>query len=98
MIEYHNTPEAAVRTMAEYITCPQRIQSEVYVSTGYWMNLSTVKQYQALAQRAKVHAGIHYRRDIDRSVVDSDQRHRDAMSKASRLLAEKIIEARENAA
>lgn len=98
MIEYHNTPEAAVRTMAEYIDCPKRIQSEVYVATGYWVHLSTVKKYQGIAQRAKVRAGIHYRRDIDRSVVDSDQSYRTNMAKASRLLAERIIAVREMAA
>ena len=95
MIEYHNTPEAAVRTLSAYIDCPERIQSEVYVSTGHWMHLSTVKQYQEIAQRAKVRVGIHYRRDIDRSVVDSDRNYRAYMAQASRTLAKRIIEVRE---
>lgn len=98
MIEYHATPEAAVRTLSEYIDCPERIRSEVYVSTGYWMHLSTVRQYQEIAKRAKVRAGIHYRRDIDRSVVDSDKNYRAYMAQASRRLAERIIQVREQAA
>lgn len=95
MIEYHSTPQDAGRTLSAYIDCPERIRNEVYVSTGYWMHLSTVKQYQELAQRAKVRVGIHYRRDIDHSVMDSDRNYRAYMARVSRKLAERIIEVRE---